>query len=319
MGSPITPEHVATLALASPDRLGRSVLSGASGIVGVGHTAYVLGDELTELASFHDVGAPGALEPVLEPLGDGRGKSRRPDVEALFLLPSGDVAGADALVGWGSGGLPTRDRAFVAPIDVQGRRTGAARTLDLGPLHEHLRRQVPTGLSIEGAAVSGEELLLFHRGALVGSTNLVIHLDLARVCSALHALQALGADTLLRITELQIGDLRGAPLGISDARALDGGRILFAASAERTTDNIDDGEVVGSVVGVLDAQLQVRHLHPLAGPARKVEGIELARLVPGAAAPSTQRAQHGIELALVTDHDDPAVAASVLRVTVGAH
>jgi hypothetical protein len=125
------------------------------------------------------------------------------------------------------------------------------------------------------------------------------------VLDALRAGQPLPVDAIRGQVTLDLGSLGGNRLGFSDARALPDGRIAFAASAEGE-DAASDGRITGSVIGVLDADLRVTTLRPLTGPVRKVEGIEIAREL-DAKAPANQ-------FVLVTDADDPARPAEVLRV-----
>ena len=69
-----------------------------------------------------------------------------------------------------------------------------------------------------------------------------------------------------------------------------------------------DGAIKGSVLGMLDADLNVTALHPLSGPARKVEGIELASELDPSAPAS--------RFVLVTDPDDPQKPTELLTVDV---
>jgi hypothetical protein len=94
-----------------------------------------------------------------------------------------------------------------------------------------------------------------------------------------------------------LGELDGVTLGFTDGAALDDGRWLFSAVAENTTDSYNDGACLGTVIGLVERDGRVRRLAQLDGQ-WKVEGIALA-------------ADGG--LLLVTDADDPQVAASLLR------
>ena len=99
------------------------------------------------------------------------------------------------------------------------------------------------------------------------------------------------------IQRLELDELQGVALGFTDGAALADGRWLFSAVAENTADSYNDGACLGAVIGLVEADGQVRRLAQLAGR-WKVEGIALAA---------------DGNLLLVTDADDPQVAASLLR------
>jgi hypothetical protein len=177
-------------------------------------------------------------------------------------------------------------------------------------LYDELRTRLPLGVNIEGLALrdgaDGAELLLFHRGGLEGDVNTIFRLDAARAIDALRDGGKLHGDLVLGQTEVDLGTLHGARLAFSDAKLLDDGRIVFSASAEGNDDANGNGAILGSAIGILDANLAVQSLRPLDGPARKVEGIELTRRLDPAASPTS--------LTLVTDPDDPTLAAERLTV-----
>ena len=58
---------------------------------------------------------------------------------------------------------------------------------------------------------------------------------------------------LTNVVQYQLGALSGHHLSFTDALAVDGA-VLFLAAAEDTPDAIQAGPVVGSVLGIIDAQ-----------------------------------------------------------------
>jgi hypothetical protein len=93
--------------------------------------------------------------------------------------------------------------------------------------------------------------------------------------------------------------VRGVPLAFTDGTALPDGRWLFTAVAEATDDAVADGACVGSAVGLMSGDHALLSLRRLPGN-DKVEGI-------------TARAREAcIDLALVTDADDPRVPSRLL-------
>lgn len=302
---PVSARANGTLALASPDASGREFVSAASGIAAAAGAAWVVSDEYGELARFDGIDRPGRLVPGLTPL---RGK--KPDLEAVLRLPALDASSGATLLALGSGSAPTRNRGALVQLDERGAMRGAVRAVDLARLYEAIDGQVPSSPNIEGAAWrdgrDGAELLLFHRGQLEGERNAIIRLDGQAVLDALRAGRPL-PETAIRETRIfDLGMLGGAPLGFADARALPDGRIAFIASSEANDGSSGDGEIRGSVAGMLDADLRLTALRPLAGPPRKAEGIELAReLDPTAPAD---------RFVVVTDPDSPRTPTELLTI-----
>lgn len=299
--APAPVQRLGTLRLGAPDASGRTFLSAASGIAAAGAGSFwAISDEYGELARFDALGAPGALVAGLPP---AEGKQHKPDLESITLLPG------SLLLAAGSGSKPGRDRGVALQLDPNGRAVAPARVVDLGMLYAAAADRLGRPLNIEGMAVrqaaSGAELLLMHRGMQRGDRNAIIRLDLAAVTGAIAAGRSVPSSAIRGHVELDLGTLRGAPLGLSDARTLPDGRTVFTASAEAGSATAD-GEILGSAIGILDEQLHLSLLRPLDGPPRKVEGIELASLLDPAADPAS--------FVLVTDPDAKDRPTEVLRV-----
>ena len=301
---PLDPIVAGRLALGAPDATGRMHVSAASGLAAAGGSAWIVSDEYGELGWFADLAKPGLLLP-----GVPAGK-KRPDFESLVRVPRAE--GGDTLVAFGSGSKADRSRVLVQDIDADG--TVAARPVEgsVAPLFAAFDKVLPLEPNIEGLALrqgaAGAELLAFHRGKQAGDVNTIFRLDATRVLDALRAGRPVGADALLGHQSIELGTLGGERLGFADATALPDGRIAFVASAEGG-EGVGDGTIKGSVLGVLGADLTLQSLRPLTGPARKVEGLERTRELDPAASPTS--------FTLVTDPDEPTVAAEVLTVDVG--
>ena len=217
-------------------------------------------------------------------------KAAKPDLEALALLPAMAGFAQGALLALGSGSTSGRQRGVLLGLTEQA----APRLIDLAPLYRPLHAQFAE-LNIEGGFLLGDEFLLLQRGNQGQASN-------AAVRYAWHALRdwllGTGAAPVPRaIQRLELGELQGVALGFTDGAALADGRWLFSAVAENTADSYNDGACLGAVIGLVEADGQVRRLAQLAGR-WKVEGIALAA---------------DDSLLLVTDADDPQVAASLLR------
>lgn len=277
---------------------GQRFLSAASGLVCAFGRAYVVGDDEHHLAIFDDARRPGRTLRLFEgelPAHAKKRKQSKPDTETLVLLQAG--GGQSLLVALGSGSRPNRCRAARVPLGGDGKPRHPVQRVDLQDFYAPLRRQFAE-VNIEGALACGDELILLQRGNRGGTASASLHYRLDETLRFLLGGRELPGPPTLRTHDL--GQVDGTPLSFTDGTALPGGRWLFTAVAEASDDAVADGPCVASAVGLMSAQHELLALHFL--PRReKVEGIA-ARL-------------HGgrIDLALVTDHDDPAQPSMLLR------
>lgn len=280
-------------------------LAAASGLVCEAGRVFVVGDDALHLGVFTHPAHPGErhrLLPGTLPTDPPARKRAKPDFEALLRWRGGLLA-----LGSGSKAAP-RERAVAVGLTPDGRPQGA-QGFSLTPLYERLRERLGL-LNIEGAAVQGGRLLLLQRGNAGGLGNALISLPAA----VLERLQAGAAPTLrgLQVRPMLLGDLDGVPLGLTDVAdpaegsALPNGEWLFSAAAEATDDAVNDGAVTGSVIGWADATGRVLRRWRVPGRL-KVEGLDAHRAADGR-----------WWVAMVTDADDPAQPAPLLRAVLPA-
>ncbi len=318
----LKPEHLRDL-LVDPHThpRGQAHLSAASGLVRVQRRLYVVADDEHHLGAMGATGqAPLQLVRLLEgnlPQGAKKRKAAKADLETLVHLPAMPGHPFGALLAMGSGSGPKRNRAVVVPLDAAGAVIGRVSHVDLKPLYNRLRQRLGE-VNIEGAFATlggtGDErqfclLQRGHKGSKKGDNASV---NRGEVPSAIIRYRwkpflqwLLGKSDqrppVLSITPLDLGMEAGVPLSLTDGAALPGGRWVFCAVAEDTTNSFDDGACLASAVGVVDAQGTVLHSHRLKG-APKVEGISA----------TLSRGQW--VLTMVTDADDPAQPSRLLRV-----
>jgi hypothetical protein len=200
-------------------------------------------------------------------------KKAKPDFESLTWL-SDTMALA---LGSGSTAGP-REHGVRLRWDAQtGRFQDTVTLIDLRPLYDALRRRECPGLNIEGAVVQGDHLRLFQRGA-AGVGNAVVDLLLSAVLASVETMACVDAGALERVLPVGLGELEGVGLSFTDACTLDddGSTLLFSAAAERTSNAYDDGECIGSVIGVLRADGTLGPVFPLEGR-HKIEGLVATR------------------------------------------
>ena len=314
----LTPEHLGDL-LIDPRMHPREQphLSSASGLVQVKNRFYVVADDELHLGIFAaptdadaktDTGADvqsvpqGELVRLFEgdlPLGKKQRKRAKPDLETLTVLAAMPGCPFGALLAFGSGSLPSRETGVLMALDAAGGLSGRVAHVDLRALYAPLRQQF-ADLNIEGAFHASGELRFLQRGNKGDARSACICFDWNQIAPWLAGHQAL-PPRQKSVQIIDLGNIDGVPLSLTDGTALAHGAWAFCAVAENTADSFVDGPCAGSAVGVVSSDGIVRVMHRLSGNP-KVEGI------------SAQAIGDRLMLTLVTDADDPAIASQLLRV-----
>jgi hypothetical protein len=276
--------HIRYLDVAEPLASGNPFLAAASGLVQIGETLCVVGDDEQHLAMFHQNGnGPGRLIRLLPgdlPRKKKKRKAAKPDFEILFQL-----ADSGLICAMGSGSTPKRMRGAIIDVDSAG-----VTLLDLQPLFAALA-PLAAEINLEGAAVRGDRLLLFNRGNMANPETCIFET----------ALTAVTGDEFVEVTlvkTLALPVVDGVPLTVTDACSLGDGKFLLAAVAEVTDDSYADGDILGAAIIVLNADLEVVMIEPLE-PTLKIEGISAYETVTD------------VDLLCVSDADDPDIPSSL--------
>lgn len=278
-------------------------IASASGIARRGNFVYVVGDDLLQIGVFELAGErPGTTRQVFAgdlPDDPSARKDAKPDLEGLTALPPFEGEPNGGLLGIGSGSSKARDRGFFWGLESDGSLRGEPRTIELRPVYDVLRAELDGEINVEGAAVLGDRLWLFHRGNEGGAPNTVAEFELADLSRTLSEDLVVDPDELTAVRSYDLGELDGLPVCFSDATALGDDLVCFTGSAEGD----QDGDVHGSVVGTIAADGTVRRLRTI-NPRWKVEGVH-ATIDTGI-----------IDFLFVCDQDDPSVASPLLSATM---
>jgi hypothetical protein len=279
-------------------------LSAASGLLRAGSFLYVVADDELHLGVFRTTGGgPGELVRLFEgvlPSPKAERKRKKPDLEALTLLPRSAQYTNGAMLALGSGSTQKRRRGVVLGLDAHGALRGDSNIVDLSPVFSGLSSF--RELNIEGAVVLSDEMRLFQRGSKGNNPNAVIRFSFADVLAMLNGDSARAIEPLA-IETLDLGGIDGIPYTFTDATALPSGEVVFTAVAEDTADSYNDGPCAGAVVGILDSRNSIRKMLALDAPL-KVEGVD-ARME-----------GDWINLLLVTDADDPSIPAGLFSASM---
>ncbi|MFK0276201.1 DUF6929 family protein [Ensifer sp. NPDC090286] len=280
-------------------------LSAASGLQRLGTALYVIADDELHLGVFPVVGSGrGRLIRLFDgelPETRGARKKRKPDLEALSVLPPFGEFSNGALFAIGSGSRPNRKKGVLLGLDAQGAIVTPPKSVDLSFILDPIERGFGE-LNIEGAVVVGEELRLLQRGNKRRNDNAIAHYPLIAVLNALSNGQVdpLGPSTVDRF---DLGAIHGTPFGFTDAAALPNGEIVFSAVVEDTENAYLDGPCLGAGIGIIDERGTLVFFDRLEYP-HKIEGIHAT-------------AGDGVvELLLVTDADNPDIPAGLFSARV---
>lgn len=255
-----------------------------SALLAVDDELLVVGDD-AHAVTWVDPATGGVRHQPLAGDGQRLEKSRKPDFEAAFH------DGEDVWL-LGSGSLSNRWLATRLPRPGDARATAH----DLSAFFAALAVALGEAPNIEGAVIAGGLLRLCHRATLDAPDVLV---DLSP--DVLHD----GRPRILRTTPLMVGEIGGVAAHVTDLAALPDGRIAFLAAAEETDDPVLDGPVAGAAFGVVEGD---------AARWTTITGTD--------GRPSTVKAEGLVvepDLAggwLVTDRDDPALAAQLCRLAL---
>lgn len=229
----------------------------ASGIEVWKNQLYVIGDDASHLFVLDDrykllqkieLFTPEKLKKKRIP------KKHKADLEAMTLI---ELDGRKFFVMAGSGSKEKRDRVFVYEI-ASGQ---PAKEFSLKALYELLRNPAWIGearLNIEAMATDETYIYLFQRGNISGR-NVVFRFVKGDFFSFLT--QGSGAIPKPDVFQYTLPSEQGLLAGFSGACWFkEKNVLLFSASIENTADEINDGEVLGSYVGVLPLPMREEHI-----------------------------------------------------------
>lgn len=281
-----------------PDILIQEILelqevASASGIENLGGDIYVIGDNTPYIFLLNkdlQVREKHLLFPELPGADSLFAKAVKPDLEAL--CKPREAGNKLWLFGSGSG---YKERDVLIVFEAEGELLSSQYSLI--DFYKNLRSTAQiyeSDFNIEGAEVAGEHLYLFNRG-----NNMVFKIKISAFEKFLIEPASLPA---AEIFEFALPEIDGVKAGFSGVTFIPGEELfLITASVEDTDNWIDDGEVLGSFVGVLslkefEEQVQPRWIK------LTYNGINLQKKIESITTlASTSKGEY--DLLMVTDSD----------------
>lgn len=254
-----------------------------SGLAWVGSKLAVVQDDANFIALVNV--QTGVAECITLPAGDGglrqfddaRGnKAFKNDFESLVAVSSGDNV---RLLAIGSGSTLRRERIAVVDHVMSAPKV---RVVHVPKFYAALReRREFSGceLNVEGAAIVGDRLRIFNRGngaerEGVRAVNATCDVNFEQFVAHLENADGAPVPPLLDVCQYELGEVAGTKLSFTDAAVLTADwasvtgftpgneylaraqgdssepPIVYAAAAEASPDVVQDGEVLGSVIGM---------------------------------------------------------------------
>lgn len=223
-------------------------LSSASGICIYSNDIYLVGDDTPWLykldGNFNIVDSTKIS--AIDTLFEGRTpKYLKADFESMEIISDN---GKSEIVIISSGSLPqTRDTAYIVGLSDSNLKYSK----NLRPLYEKIKLDAQiTGaneINIEGIAFSDNDAYLLHRGNV--SENIIIRINRKDFISYIKQQTALPKFDIYR---LNLPSYKGVTSGFSGVCLNpDNSGLIFTASIEDTQDEINDGKVLGSFIGII--------------------------------------------------------------------
>jgi len=178
-------------------------------------------------------------------------KKKKRDLEAMTMLT---VDNDTSILIFGSGSK--------APYRNYGKKFdpkfGKSTDYDFTEFYELLMEEAKLTdeeLNIEAAAILNDKLYLFNR-----KVNKIIVIKLT---SFLKYIKGEKDKLNMKVFSVDLPEINGINAGFSGATQDEkNNRIIFTASVENTSNNIDDGKVLGSFIGTLDPEDLHQHIKP---------------------------------------------------------
>jgi hypothetical protein len=223
------------------DEIQLEKIPSGSGIIKSGEIYYVVGDDSPYLYSLNRDFKTIFKTPLLDPADFSERilKSEKPDFEAMELIDKKEI------VVFGSGSKSPQRNIFLRILLEDSLKI---EKYDISDFYNKLI-QLPifkdSELNIEATAFRDNQLFLFNR-----KPNLILRFEYKDFLAYLSD----GIDfPQLEIRQFSLPKINGIEAGFSGATALmDEPKIIFTASVENNQNAYEDGEILGSLIGILD-------------------------------------------------------------------
>lgn len=257
-------------------------ISAASGLVYSQNVLFVISDSSSFLYQY-DISKKLLLKfPLVKEARENIEKAEKPDLESI-------TQHGNQLIMLGSGSTQKRNTMF--SLDLS---SDALQSQDLSALYQKLKivgSFTDDQLNIEGAIYAHQTMLLFQRGNSKNSRNGIFIIPNNQ-------------EDGIRFVPISLPTLDDIETTFTDA-ILVNDKIYFLACAENTTSTYEDGEVLGTILGIMHAPtFEIIDVHLLSED-KKFEGITLYK-----------ESETEIEFLLCEDNDTETIETTIYQLTL---
>ena len=213
-------------------------------------------------------------------------KQDKPDFESLAHYQ-------DTLYVFGSGSTSKRNTMIAFDLKTK-KKTSTNNLTDLYAVMQSFESVLPQDFNLEGVIYTGEDWYLFNRGN--GSAN-------KNIIYTLHA-QKLDQEFSLIANTYKLPKIKGVRTSFTDAIKVED-KIYFLASAEKTVNTYDDGEILGSIIGRIDIETMKIDFTKKISPTNKFEGLTLY-----------SNTKNQIQFLLCEDKDNDDLESTIYKLTL---
>ncbi|MCL9770841.1 hypothetical protein NAT47_10470 [Flavobacterium sp. HXWNR69] len=257
-------------------------ISAASGLVYSQNVLFVISDSSSFLYQF-DIDRKLLLKfPLVKNAKENIEKENKPDLESI-------TQHGNQLIMLGSGSTQKRNSMFTLDLG-----TDTLKTQDLTALYQKLKTIgsfTDNQLNIEGAIYAHQTMLLFQRGNSKNSRNGIFIIPNNQ-------------EEGIRFIPISLPTLDDIETTFTDA-ILIGDKIYFLACAENTESTYEDGEVLGTVLGIMHAPTFEIINVQLLSKHQKFEGITLYK-----------ESETEIKFLLCEDNDTETLETTIYQLTL---
>lgn len=261
-------------------------IGSASGLFYHGDSLFIISDNSGFLYEYAINTGTVNEYPLLKNAVQNSAKQDKPDFESITHFQ-------DTLYVFGSGS--TIKRNTMIAFDLLNKKKISTNNLtDLYAVMQSFESLKVEDFNLEGVIYTGQDWYLFNRGNGSNNKNIIF---------TLHA-QKLDQEFSLIANNYKLPKIKGVRTSFTDAIAVEN-KIYFLATAEKTINNYDDGEILGSIVGRIDIETMKIDFTKKISPSNKFEGLTLF-----------SKTKEQIELLLCEDNDTDTLESSIYKLTL---
>ncbi|AOW09552.1 DUF6929 family protein [Flavobacterium gilvum] len=228
-------------------------IGSASGLIFKDNNLFIIGDNSGFLYEYNidskDLHRHGMIENPTENIA----KSDKPDFEAITHF-------GDTLYVFGSGSTEKRNR--LVQINTAEKKISYDELTNLYAVMQQFGEIKPEDFNIEGAVYTGEEWYLLNRGNGKSGKNVLFTIQGKNLIN----------EFSIVANNYKLPKIKGVRSSFTDAVALDD-KIYFLATAEDTDSTYNDGEILGSFIGCIDAKTMKITFTKKISDSHKFEGL----------------------------------------------